>query len=219
MRREITTTADGSTTIHLPDWDEQYHSKHGAIQEARHVFIHNGLALFEHQSIHILEMGFGTGLNALMTLIEAPQYGLTVHYEGVEAYPIQAEELQAMNFAQSLSVPTAVFQDLHLCSWNEPHVINPYFTLTKRHLFFDQLAGSSVFDLIYFDVFGYRVQPELWSEEMFHLMYRLLKPGGILVTYAARSIIKRNMTAAGFLVVKLPGPPGKREMFRAHKPL
>ncbi|MBS1533942.1 MAG: tRNA (5-methylaminomethyl-2-thiouridine)(34)-methyltransferase MnmD [Bacteroidetes bacterium] len=217
MQREIITTADGSTTIRLPDWDEHYHSKHGAIQEAQHVFIKNGLALFADQSVDILEIGFGTGLNALITYKVAPNYSLTVNYVGIEAYPIHESEVLAMNYASELKIDDAVFAQMHQCSWNESHSITDDFNLTKRQQFFSEISDEAVFDLIYFDAFGYRVQPELWSEEIFKIMFRALKPGGILVTYAARSIIKKNMIASGFTVSKLPGPPGKREMFRAIK--
>lgn len=217
MRREIITTADGSTTIRLPDLEEHYHSKFGAIQEARHVFIQNGLALFKNQNIHILEIGFGTGLNALMTLAEKEKYNLQVHYVGVEAYPISASEVSSMNYAQELSVDPLLFDQMHHCSWQIETTISPGFALTKRQQLFTEINDVAAFDLIYFDAFGYRVQPELWSEDMFQIMYHALKPGGVLVTYAARSIIKKNMTSAGFTVSKLPGPPGKREMFRALK--
>lgn len=217
MRREIHTTADGSTTIHLPDWDENYHSKHGAIQEARHVFIQNGLALFKNQPIKILEIGFGTGLNALTTLVEAPKYDLYVDYVGVEAYPISTSEIQSMNYAKALGVDNRFFDQLHELSWENKHQVSTCFAFTKRLQYFVDISDDSAFDLIYFDAFGYRVQPELWSENIFKIMFRALKPGGILVTYAARSIIKKNMMSAGFIVSKLPGPPGKREMFRALK--
>lgn len=217
MRREIITTADGSTTIRLPDLDEHYHSKFGAIQEARHVFIQNGLALFKNQNIHILEIGFGTGLNALMTLAEKDNYNLNIHYVGVEAYPISASEVSSMNYAQELGVDHVLFDQMHDCSWQIEHTIAEGFALTKRQQSFAEIDDVAAFDLIYFDAFGYRVQPELWSEDMFQIMYNALKPGGVLVTYAARSIIKKNMMSAGFTVSKLPGPPGKREMFRALK--
>lgn len=217
MQREIITTADGSTTIRLPDWDEHYHSKHGAIQEARHVFIQNGLALFENQSVDILEIGFGTALNALITYLEAPKFALNVDYVGVEAYPISVSEIKSMNYAKALYVDDGLFVQLHELSWEEKHQVSTFFSLTKRQQFFSEINDETAFDLIYFDAFGYRVQPELWSEEIFKIMFRALKPGGILVTYAARSIIKKNMIAAGFTVSKLPGPPGKREMFRAIK--
>ena len=217
MKREIIRTDDGSTTIRLADWDECYHSKHGAIQEAYHVFIKNGLSLFEGKPVSILEIGFGTGLNAFITFIESPQYG-KIEYVGVEAYPVSAEEAALMNYPVQLqSANEKVFNLMHECDWETPVPINEKFQLTKRKIFFDEIEYRDKFDLIYFDAFGFHVQPELWSAEIFNLMYAALKPSGVLVTYAARGVIKRNLQEAGFRVEKLAGPPGKREMMRAFK--
>jgi tRNA U34 5-methylaminomethyl-2-thiouridine-forming methyltransferase MnmC len=220
MRREIQITSDGSTTIHLPDWDENYHSKHGAIQEANHVFIKNGLDLFEnHPSVDILEIGFGTGLNAFITYLESKKRHQAINYVGVEAYPVSSEEVSAMNYAKELNAMDdfSVFQMMHSCTWEENKKFSDFFNLTKRKQFFETIDDQSAFDLIYFDAFGYRVQPELWSVAVFSNMFAALKQNGILVTYAARGVVKRNMIEAGFTVEKLEGPPGKREMFRARK--
>ena len=219
MRREVITTADGSTTIHLPDWNENYHSRHGAIQEAKHVFIQNGLSLFNGKSIAILEIGFGTGLNAFITLLEAKQLGMTIDYVGVEAYPVSNDEISSMNYVKALNASdqNLYFELMHACNWEEKIQMSDAFSLTKRQQFFDTIDDTQRFDLIYFDAFGYRVQPELWSTAIFQRMYTALKPHGILVTYAARGVVKRSMTEVGFSVEKLPGPPGKREMFRACK--
>jgi tRNA U34 5-methylaminomethyl-2-thiouridine-forming methyltransferase MnmC len=218
MKREIIRTADGSTTIHLTDWDEHYHSKHGAIQEAQHVFIKNGLALFSNLKLSILEIGFGTGLNALITFLEAPKFQLDVDYVGVEAYPVSAGEVSSMNYVNELGAPDdTVFQKMHQSAWEERVALTDNFALTKRKQFFHEIDDVETFQLIYFDAFGYRVQPELWSTEIFRKMYDALKPGGILVTYAARGVVKRSMVEVGFTVEKLAGPPGKREMFRATK--
>jgi tRNA U34 5-methylaminomethyl-2-thiouridine-forming methyltransferase MnmC len=217
MERQIIRTADGSTTIRIADWDECYHSKHGAIQEARHVFIKSGLALFDEKPVSILEIGFGTGLNALMTWHHRGD--LATEYIGVEAFPVTAEEAGAMNYAAALDRDAdGVFRRMHRSEWEIPQNITSVFTLTKRNIRFEEIGFASAFDLIYFDAFGYHVQPELWSEDIFLRMYRSLRPGGVLVTYAARTAIKKNMQAAGFVVEKLPGPPGKREMMRARKP-
>lgn len=219
MRRQIIQTSDGSTTIHLPDWDENYHSKHGAIQEAQHVFIKNGLSLFEGKAISIMEIGFGTGLNAFITFLEAQKLNQTVDYVGVEAYPLDKEEVLAMNYIQALHAQSNshVFENMHACCWEEKKQFGATFQLTKRKQFFEDIDDIERFDLIYFDAFGYRVQPELWSTEIFKKMYTALKPNGILVTYAARGVVKRSMITVGFTVEKLNGPPGKREMFRAKK--
>jgi len=219
MKREIIETADGSTTIYLPEWNEHYHSKFGAIQEAKHVFIKNGLSLFEGKEITILEIGFGTGLNAFITFLEARKSNQVIHYEGMEAYPVSKEEVAALNYVEELEATddSAIFEKIHTSNWNELVVLSGEFDLTKRNQFFETITDTNRFDLIYFDAFGYRVQPELWSLALFKSMCCALKENGVLVTYAARGSIKKNMIEAGFTVEKLQGPPGKREMFRARK--
>jgi len=219
VEREIIKTLDGSTTIHLKEWDECYHSKHGAIQEAKHVFIKNGLSLFENNPVSILEIGFGTGLNAFITFLESNAKQQQIDYVGVEAYPVDAKEVLEMNYVAELEADQykGIFEKMHECEWNEKNVITSNFSLTKRKQFFDEINDFEIFDLIYFDAFGYRVQPELWSTEIFRKMYNSLKPNGVLVTYAARGVVKRSMIEVGFTVEKLAGPPGKREMFRAFK--
>jgi tRNA U34 5-methylaminomethyl-2-thiouridine-forming methyltransferase MnmC len=219
VKREIIKTLDGSTTIHLKEWDECYHSKHGAIQEAKHVFIKNGLSLFESNPVSILEIGFGTGLNAFITFLEGVQKQQKINYVGVEAYPVEAKEVLEMNYVSELEADAFkdIFAKMHEGEWNVKIDISTDFSLTKRKQFFDEINDFEIFDLIYFDAFGYRVQPELWSTEIFQKMYDSLKPNGVLVTYAARGVVKRSMIAVGFTVEKLAGPPGKREMFRAFK--
>ncbi|TDW48856.1 tRNA U34 5-methylaminomethyl-2-thiouridine-forming methyltransferase MnmC [Flavobacterium sp. 270] len=219
VEREIIKTLDGSTTIHLKEWDECYHSKHGAIQEAKHVFIKNGLNLFVDKPVSILEIGFGTGLNAFITFLESEQKNQKIDYVGVEAYPVNAEEVLAMNYVTELDALEFdnIFEKMHKCEWNVKNEICAQFSLTKRKQFFDEIDDFEIFDLIYFDAFGFRVQPELWSTEIFRKMYNSLKPNGVLVTYAARGVVKRSMIEVGFTVEKLAGPPGKREMFRAFK--
>ena len=219
MKREIIITDDGSTTIRIPDWDENYHSTHGAIQEAKHVFIKNGLNLFQKQdSISILEIGFGTGLNAFITFLET----LTkdkVNYVGIEAYPISEEEIAQMNYVSELEAEKYqdVFNKMHSCDWESQQKITDNFTLTKRKQFFQDIEDKEQYDLIYFDAFGFPLQPELWSETIFKKMFDALLPKGTLVTYACRSSIKNAMLSVGFSIEKLPGAPGKREMLRATK--
>jgi len=225
--REIIKTNDGSTTIHLPEWNESYHSKHGAIQEAYHVFIKNGLcfanseklgSLFKVKSIAILEIGFGTGLNTFITFLEAKKTNQTIDYVGVEAYPIEMEEAMEMNYPNEIDVSeTTVFKKMHEFNWDLKNQLSDNFTLTKRKQFFQDIKDEASFDLIYFDAFGFRVQPDLWSDTIFVAMFKALKPNGILVTYACRTSIKNAMLSAGFSVEKLPGAPGKREMLRASK--
>ena len=219
MKREIIITADGSSTIHLPEWNEQYHSKHGAIQEAMHVFIKNGLSLFSNTKISILEIGFGTGLNSYITFIEAKKLNLKVNYVGVEAYPVASNEINKLNYATELNSneTKSIFTEMHQQNWETEIKISPHFYLTKRKQFFNEITDENTFNLIYFDAFGAQVQPELWTEEIFKIMYLALKKDGVLVTYSAKGSVRRAMQSVGFTVERLPGPPGKREMLRAKK--
>jgi len=219
LKREIIITSDGSSTIHLPEWDEQYHSKHGAIQEAKHVFIKSGLSLFSNKNISILEIGFGTGLNSFITFLEAPKFNLDINYVGVEAYPVATEEIEKLNYVSELNANNFenTFRQMHQQQWEIKNEITTNFTLTKRKQFFNEINDEHAFDLIYFDAFGARVQPELWTEDVFKLMYNALKDGGVLVTYSAKGSVRRAMLSVGFKVERLPGPPGKREMLRATK--
>ena len=217
MKREIIITSDGSTTIHLPDWNEQYHSKHGAIQEAYHVFIKHGLHQFaQADEVNVLEIGFGTGLNCFITYLEHQQ---KINYVGVEAYPVAEEEVKKLNYVSELKAEKyqSVFNEMHAVSWEQKHIISESFSLTKRQQFFKDISDEEVFNLVYFDAFGARVQPELWTEEIFKKMFDALKLNGVLVTYAAKGSVRRAMQAVGFTVERLPGPPGKREMLRAVK--
>ncbi|WP_338733043.1 tRNA (5-methylaminomethyl-2-thiouridine)(34)-methyltransferase MnmD [Mangrovimonas cancribranchiae] len=226
MKRKIITTKDGSKTIHLEDWNEQYHSTHGAIQEAKHVFLKHGLAFklsqIEHAnpSLSILEIGFGTGLNAFLTFLESQKHCIPIAYTGVEAYPVLLDEISELNYAELLSSnqeEQAIFKQMHTSEWEVPNHLSKEFTLLKVKSFFKDITFNNQFDVIYFDAFGSRVQPELWEVSIFKLMYHALKSQGVLVTYSAKGSARRAMQEVGFQVEKLPGPPGKREMLRAIK--
>ncbi|WP_457610344.1 tRNA (5-methylaminomethyl-2-thiouridine)(34)-methyltransferase MnmD [Lutibacter sp.] len=219
MKREIIVTDDGSTTIHIPEWNEQYHSKHGAIQETNHVFIKNGLSFFSNDIISILEIGFGTGLNSFITFLESEKRDLTIDYVGVEAYPVLTKEIEQLNYVSVLKSDNLkdVFAKMHEQVWEVKNKISANFYLTKRKQFFNEINDKNCYNLIYFDAFGARVQPELWTEEIFQIMHKALKKGGILVTYSAKGSVRRAMQLVGFTVERLEGPPGKREMLRATK--
>lgn len=228
MKRKIITTSDGSKTIQIEDWNEQYHSIHGAIQEANHVFIKHGLLFYlqacypelvsKSLPISILEIGFGTGLNAFLTFLKAEELQESVNYVGVEAYPVKPEEIQQLNYVELISEKfKAEFEKMHNISWEEKHNISKAFTLEKQEKFFKDIIDQDKYDIIYFDAFGARVQPELWTEDIFAIMYKALKEKGVLVTYSAKGSVRRAMQAVGFVVERLPGPPGKREMLRARK--
>ena len=220
MNRKIIITGDGSATIQIDGWNETYHSKHGAIQEALYVFIDKGFRLCKGPKISILEMGFGSGLNAFITLMEADRQNLKVHYTTVEAFPVAQEEWHQLNYPEQLNAErfATQFEALHNSPWGQEVAISQNFTFLKRKQLFEDVADENLYSLIYFDAFGARVQPELWGESIFKKMYNALCPDGVLVTYASNSMARKAMLACGFLVEKLPGPPGKREMLRAKKP-
>lgn len=220
MKREIIITSDGSKTIHLPKWNEQYHSKHGAIQEAYHVFIQNGLNCFKNETnISILEIGFGTGLNCFISYLEAQKNNMKINYTGIEAYPVKQIEIEQLNYVEILKVKEkqSIFENIHLLPWNRKHNLSNYFSLSKNKQFFKEIKDVSKYNLIYFDAFGARVQPEIWTEKIFKKMFQALKKNGVLVTYSAKGSVRRVMQKVGFIVERLPGPPGKREMLRARK--
>ncbi|RWW92202.1 tRNA (5-methylaminomethyl-2-thiouridine)(34)-methyltransferase MnmD [Flavobacterium cerinum] len=219
MKREIITTQDGSVTIYLPEMQENYHSKFGAIQEANHVFIQNGLALTQSRPISILEIGFGTGLNAFITYVESLKNSQQIDYTGVEAYPVTPEEVVQLNYPEQLGASNKqdIFNTMHSQDWEKRNALSTNFTLEKRKQFFQDIEDVNTYDLIYFDAFGYQFQPDLWSVEIFNKMFSALKKDGILVTYACRTVIKKAMIEAGFRTEKIPGPPGKREMLRGYK--
>lgn len=221
MEKEIIKTADGSMTLHIPKWNEQYHSKHGAIQEAKYVFIKQGLEYIEEEQAKkeaaVLEIGFGTGLNALLTYTYAIDRNMLIDYTGIEAYPLEVSVVNDLNYPERIGVEKKYFTQLHETPWGERVNLEANFKLLKQKMFFQDIKAKEVFDLIYFDAFGSRVQPELWEEEIFEIMYNALKENGVLVTYAAKGAVRRAMEKLGFQVERLPGPPGKREMLRAIK--
>lgn len=219
MKRYIRTTADGSSTLVVEGWEEPYHSMHGAIQEAYHVFIEKGLRHSGLSSLSILEMGFGTGLNALITLKEANALNKFITYTAIEAYPASAEEIGQLNYIAKLGAQNLheAFMEMHTGPWEKSIKISDTFTLLKKQCDITRFEADDQYNLIYFDAFGARVQPELWTEAVFLNMFKALSEGGVLVTYAAKGSVRRAMQAVGFYVERLPGPPGKREMLRATK--
>ena len=220
MEKKIIQTSDGSSSVYLPEWDENYHSKHGAIQEAYHVFIKSGLDLFKDgSSLGILEMGLGTGLNCMITYLEAIKRRLTIDYIGLEGYPLDPNLIFELNHLEQLQaeIESEAYKRIQTSDWDRTIKISPKFTLTKREIMFEDYQEKEVVDLIYFDAFGARVQPELWTETIFKKMYAALNNNGVIVTYAAKGSVRRAMQAVGFKVERLPGPPGKREMLRGIK--
>lgn len=215
-------TSDGSHTIHSSRFGVTYHSRFGAIQESMHVFIQAGLRYKAAQNprLAVLEMGFGAGLNALLTLLEALRKNLDIDYTTVEAFPISTEQSAQLNFTRALNAPELEesFQSMHRMDWGLRTALAPGFHFTKWKQTFEAYQAERTFDVIYFDAFAPGAQPELWEIPLLEKMYKALNPGGALTTYCAKGSVKRDLKALGFIVESLEGPPGKREMTRAHKP-
>lgn len=219
MKRKIVETNDGSKTIYIHEMDENYHSTHGAIQEALHVFIENGLKTLDKKTVSIFELGFGTGLNALLTLQYAQQNSINIFYHGIEAFPIEKELIDSLNYVELTGAKfQSEFELLHQSTWSEKNQISLKFELLKTQSKIEDFKlNKEKYDIIYFDAFGFRAQPEMWELSILEKMYHMLNRGGVLVTYAARGQFKRDLKTLGFEVESLPGPPGKREMTRAIK--
>ncbi|HEX7847021.1 MAG TPA: tRNA (5-methylaminomethyl-2-thiouridine)(34)-methyltransferase MnmD [Chitinophagaceae bacterium] len=222
-QRQIIVTKDGSHSISIPAMKVTYHSIHGAIGESKHVFIQAGLLdseIFDFIGVHtVLEIGFGTGLNALLTLIEADQHKNRIYYTALELYPLDEKEVNQLNYCEQLQQPAYQprFERMHECGWEEMFEISEFFRLTKIKR--DLLAYNTddLFSIIYFDAFAPTAQRELWTREVFEKLYNMLTVDGLLVTYCSKGDVRRAMQAAGFTIEKLQGPPGKREMLRGRK--
>ncbi len=241
MHPTLITTADGSHSLYVKDLDEHYHSVHGAIQEAQHVFIKTGiqhLVSQNYKAINILEVGFGTGLNTLLSYLETEKLNVTLNYTSLEAFPLSAEIISQLNYAKLISATNreippfdsaqgdkkngkneikSIFQQLHSCDWEKEVELSKNFNLLKIKNTLQEIKFTSTFDLIFFDAFGPRVQPEMWTEGLFAKIFEATNKNGCLVTYCAKGEVKRTLKKAGFIVETLPGPPRKREMVRATK--
>jgi len=229
---QLITTEDGSHSLWMPELKESYHSTHGAIQEAQHVFIHHGLLHWLNSeaksSINILEVGLGTGLNALLTYLVSLTKQIQVAYTGLEPFPIPRKYVQSLNYATQLAQQTsnavtyqelqAVFEKLHRGTAIAAFRIADHFLLRKsNHSLQVFSVPSNTFDLIYFDAFSPNKQPTMWSMDVLQKVYQMMKYRGIIVTYCAQGRLKRHLKQLGMQVEVLPGPPGKREMIRARK--
>jgi len=217
VENKLVITNDGSHSIFNPEINECYHSKHGAIVEAEHVFIRNGFSVVNKQNINILEIGFGTGLNALLTSQKAVKKKVTVNYQTMELYPVSEDNYSKLNFTDLIGIEQDELLKLHTTKWEKKCKINEFFSLTKFNTDLENYTSDTKFDIIYFDAFSPEKQPELWTNTIFMKMHNYLKEGGFLVTYCAKGIVKRTMKSVGFEIIVLDGPPGKRQMTRANK--
>lgn len=228
MRPTLIKTEDGSHSLYVKELNEHYHSTHGAIQESKHVFINAGLKHIMSQnpsSVSILEIGLGTGLNALLTFIESKQFSGNINYTALEAFPIAVDLAGELNYPELLcdsglndiASLTSIFKELHACEWEKEIAISEKLIFSKIKNTLQKVEFKNTYDLIYFDAFGPPVQPEMWTEELFAKLFAATKPNGCLVTYCAKGEVKRTLKKVGFIVESLEGPPGKREMIRGIK--
>ncbi len=219
---KLIVTEDGSTTIYLEELNEHYHSTFGAIQESQHIFIEAGFKYLAAKtpSINLLEVGFGTGLNCLMSLQTAKNEN--VKYWGIEPFPVASELITSLNYGEILKHKSLVskFDQMHQIPWNEEFKLSTNFTLRKiQETVQDVDLPKDFFNLVYFDAFAPDVQAELWTETVFKKIFKSMKPEGILLTYSVKGVVKRALKSSGFKIEKLPGPKGKREILSAQKPI
>ncbi|MBG9375568.1 tRNA (5-methylaminomethyl-2-thiouridine)(34)-methyltransferase MnmD [Panacibacter sp. DH6] len=221
MQRIIVQTKDGSPTIAVHGLNLTFHSIYGALQESKHVFIQAALEplLPDKKTLHVFEMGFGTGLNALLTLHSAIKNGKHIYYEAAELFPLPEDLYTQLDYTPFFTEFDAykTLQLLHRCAWNKASPINEVFVLQKVLCSLQAYTFTKQFDIVYFDAFDPAIQPELWTQQIFEKLYLAMHVNGILTTYSAKGTVRRNMQAAGFRVEKIPGAPGKREMLRAFK--
>lgn len=218
MKREIIITNDGSTSIYIPEMDETYHSVHGAIQEAKHVFINNGLELFFKPELNVFEVGFGTGLNAFLSAQFSEEKGVVINYNSIEAFPVDIELVNKLNYNSLIKYKIDIFNSIQSADWEVESAISKTFKLKKIEAKIQDFEmENNHFDVVFFDAFGPRAQSEMWAVDILQKMYDCLISNGKLVTYCAQGQFKRNLKSIGFIVENLPGPPGKREMTVATK--
>ena len=215
MKLKVIATADGSKTLKITSWNEHYHSTHGAVADAKHVYIKNGLKFSHSKHLSIFEMGFGTGLNAFLTYLNAKEKH--IDYYSIDKKPLPIELIDQLDYVEQLNVKAEenIFKQMHHSKWNNRCKLSSNFNLYKIHDSIQNHTLVTHFDLVYYDAFGPRVQSELWQKEIFEKLVKHIKKEGVLVTYCAKGEVKRILKALGMRVESLAGPPGKREMIRA----
>jgi len=218
MELDIQTTADGSQTLFVPQLDEHYHSVKGALTESLHIFIHSGLNECMAKEPRVLEVGFGTALNAFLTLVEAEK-GRVVHYTSLEKYPLPMDIIDKMEYTKFVDpIYAPYYKAIHECPWNVWNSITPHFNLRKVETDLTSLSFKEQYDVVYFDAFAPEKQPEMWTQDIMNRIFDCLAPDGIFVTYCAKGVVRRMLQSAGFVTERIPGPPGgKREILRARK--
>jgi tRNA U34 5-methylaminomethyl-2-thiouridine-forming methyltransferase MnmC len=221
MKRTIVITKDGAHTLFVPALDEHYHSIHGALQESKHVFINEGLNRCHGKNIAIFEIGFGTGLNALLSYMESAVRNIKINYYAIENDPLGMQIIYKLNYPEILKLnehDRKLFYDMHAGQWNRKLELHKNFIITKIKNDLTLFTIPFTYDVVFFDAFAPAKQPEMWDKEIFRKIYNNMATGGILTTYSAKGEVKRILKSSGFMVETIQGPPGKRQMIRARKP-
>lgn len=215
---KVVLTADGSNTIYSERHKAHFHSLNGAVQESKHIFVRNGYDFFSLNEINVLEIGFGTGLNAALTASAANQKKCLTHYTGIELYPLSDDILSELNYNTALNpVDSEIWKKIISTEWNADKKVSDYFILTKIQGDITKVELLKKYSLIYFDAFAPDDQPELWTDDIFEKLFNLTTTGGALVTYCSKGIVKQALRKVGYQVSRLAGPPGKRHIIRAIK--
>lgn len=220
MKPQIIITSDGSQTLYIQEIDEQYHSVNGAITESNYVYLEKGYLFHKSNAPTVFEVGFGTGLNCLLTALSAEKYKRATTYYSIEKYPLDKEIIQQLNYGKIISKEAQIiFENIHDCKWNAPVQISPHLKLIKLQsdLLENDLKDIQDCDVIYFDAFGPNKQPEMWQPKIFQKIYSITSTNGVFVTYSAKGAVRRQLAMCGFEMERLPGPPGKIQMLRGIK--
>jgi tRNA U34 5-methylaminomethyl-2-thiouridine-forming methyltransferase MnmC len=220
MKLQIVNTSDGSQTLYIPEMDEQYHSMNGALTESNYVYLGKGYLFHKSNAPIVFEVGFGTGLNCLLTALLAEKQKRTTTYYTIEKYPLDKKIIEHLKYGENISAEAQIlFEKIHCCEWDKPIQISKYFKLIKLRsdLIENNLKEVKDCNVIYFDAFGPDKQPEMWQPQIFQKIYSITSHGGVFVTYSAKGAVRRQLAACGFEMERLPGPPGKIQMLRGIK--
>jgi tRNA U34 5-methylaminomethyl-2-thiouridine-forming methyltransferase MnmC len=221
MNRELVITKDGSHTLFVPALDEHYHSTYGALQESKHIFINEGLNRCPGKNIAVFEIGFGTGLNALLAYMESAVRNIKINYYTIENDPLDMQIINKLNYPEILKLDECgrkLFYDMHTGEWNRKLELHSNFIITKIKDDLTLFTIPFIYDVVFFDAFAPEKQPEMWDKKIFRKIFNNISTGGILITYSAKGEVKRILKSSGFKVEIIQGPPGKRQMIRARKP-
>ncbi|MFC2096974.1 tRNA (5-methylaminomethyl-2-thiouridine)(34)-methyltransferase MnmD [Bacteroidota bacterium] len=211
-------TGDGSDTLYNPEIGDHYHSVFGAVEESSHIYINSAYNYFNKKSLNVLEIGFGTGLNAILTCIESKKKRIHTIYHSLELYPLGSVITDNLNYSDIFINDKNIIKHIHSCRWEEECRIDDYFVLKKIKADILSYSINEKYDLVYYDAFGPDKQALLWTKEIFSKIFNSLNNGGILTTFSVKGIVKRALKASGFNIHRLPGPSGKRHIIRAEKP-